>query len=44
MVYLTRREVVVAPGRGPEFEAWWAEGQLLLTAQKGFRLDRKSVV
>lgn len=38
MVYLTRREVMVAPGRGAEFEAWWAETQQMLKSQKGFRL------
>ena len=38
MVYLTRREVMVAPGRGPEFEAWWLEGQQMQKSQKGFRL------
>ena len=38
MVYLTRREVMVAPGRGAEFEAWWTETQQMLKSQKGFRL------
>ncbi len=38
-MYLTRREVMVAPGRAAEFEAWWAEGQEGLKGQKGFSLS-----
>ena len=38
MVYLTRREVMVAAGREAEFEEWWLEGQEMGKSQKGFRL------